>query len=105
MQQLAKGPRTPMGLLDYYLVTKAPFRIPDRTKERIVRGWPRITTIVLMIVLLLLPFLKIWLNLAEFGASFGGAGEVATFHYIEIALVVQMVTNGDIVAKAVQTKS
>jgi len=78
-----------MDLLDYYLVAKAPFRIPDRTKEEIVRWWPRITTAVLVIVLLLFPFLKIWLNLAEFGASFGGVSETATFHYTEIALVVQ----------------
>ena len=82
-----------MGLLDYCLVIKAPFRIPDTTKEGIVRWWPRITTVVLVIVLLLVPFLKIWLNLAEFGASFGGAGETATFHYAEIALDHYPLTN------------
>ena len=77
-----------MGLLDNYF-TKALFHIPDRTKEVIVRWWPRVTTVVLVIVLLLSRFLKVWLNLAEYGTSFGGAGETATFHYIEIALVVQ----------------
>ena len=41
-------------------------------------------------VLLLSPFLYAFMRLGEFGATFGGATEVASFRAIEIGLVVQL---------------
>jgi hypothetical protein len=101
MQQ-RQGTKNTDGLLDYCLVIKASFRIPEKTKEGIVRWWPRITTVALVIVLLLLPFLKIWLNLAEFGVRWSRRDRHVPLHGASPGC--SMVANGDIAARAVQTK-
>ena len=79
-----------MSFLERYLVVKAPLPIPPRAKEWIVRWWPRITLVMLAAVLLLWPFLYALMRLREFGASFGGASEVASFRAIEVGLIVQL---------------
>lgn len=46
-----KAPKDLMGMLEYYLVKKAPFQIPDNAKEWIVKYGPWITVVLLVIAL------------------------------------------------------
>ena len=66
----AQAPKDPMGFLDYYLVKKAPFQIPDNIREAIVKFGPWIAVVLLV---LSLPALLIILGVSAVLIPFGTA--------------------------------
>jgi len=71
-----QAPKDLVGFLNYYLVTKAPFQLPDGFKEFLVKFGP---WIMLVFLLLGLPFIFVALGLtsaltpfAVMGGSIGG---------------------------------
>ncbi|HVC21419.1 MAG TPA: hypothetical protein VNE16_15200 [Vicinamibacterales bacterium] len=83
-----RPPKDLIGFLDYYLVQKAPFQIPDNAKEWIVKWGPWIT-VVLMI--LTVPPLLFVLGLGTALMPYGGLGYAAGFTYLTVVLIVQLV--------------
>ena len=65
-----QAPKDPIGFLDFYLVRKAPFQLPDNVKEWIVQWAPWITVALLI---LSLPGLLLVLGLGAAFLPFGGA--------------------------------
>jgi len=57
-----------IGFLDYYLVTKAPFQIPDNIKEMIVKFGP---WIALVLMVLSIPFILLGLGVGAAGVVVG----------------------------------
>jgi hypothetical protein len=90
----AKGaaPKDVMGFLDYYLVEKAPFQLPDGVKEWIVQFGPWIT---LVILILSLPAVLLVLGLSALvfvpAAATGQAGGLT---FAVMALIVQLLLMG-----------
>src|SRR5262245_41197593 len=80
-------PKDLIGFLDYYLVDKAPFQIPDNIKEIIVKFGPWIAAIL---TLLSLPVLLFALGLGTVLMPFGGVGYASGFGLAAIGAVVQM---------------
>ena len=82
-----KVPSDLMGFLDYWLVKKAPFQIPDSAKEWIVKWGPWIT-VVLMVLSLPIIFAAIGLSafLTPY-AALAGAGYTA-WYWVGLAVVV-----------------
>src|SRR5688572_3390229 len=68
-----EAPKDLIGFLDFYLVKKAPFQIPDAGRELIVKFGPWITVVLLI---LLLPVLLFALGLGAFFIPFSGAAGV-----------------------------
>jgi hypothetical protein len=64
-------PKDLIGFLDYYLVQKAPFQIPDGVREIIVKFGPWITLVLLV---LMLPPLLLVLGVGTVLVPFGGIG-------------------------------
>ena len=65
----AAAPKDLIGFLDFYLVKKAPFQIPDGAREWIVKFGPWITVVLLILTL---PILLFALGLGAFFMPFGG---------------------------------
>ena len=90
---MADGPQTDqppkdlMGFLEFYLVKKAPFQLPDNVKEWIVQYGPWIT-IVLMV--LLLPAVLLALGIGAVFVPFAGVGYATGFGYVVIGLIIQL---------------
>lgn len=82
-----EAPKDLVGFLDFYLVKKAPFQIPDEAKEWIVKWGPWIT--VVMLVLSLPPLLFV-LGIGTALMPFGGVGYATGFTYLTIGLLVQI---------------
>lgn len=82
-----QAPKDLIGFLDFYLVQKAPFQIPDNAKEWIVRYGPWITVVLLVLAL---PPLLIVLGLGAALMPFGGIGYATGFTYLTIVLLVQL---------------
>ena len=80
-------PKDPIGFLDYYLVKKAPFQLPDNAKEWLVQYGPWITIVVLVLTL---PALLALLGLGAFLIPFATAGYGTGFGFIAIGLVVEI---------------
>ena len=82
------APKDPIGFLDYYLVQKAPFQLPDRVKEAIVRYGPWIAIVLLLISLpLLLVAFGLGAALLPFAPyAYGSFGFTAVVVLIELAL-------------------
>jgi len=80
-------PKDLIGFLDYYLVKKAPFQIPDNAKEWLVQYGPWITMVLLVLTLPLLLFL---LGLGTALMPFGGVGYAAGFSYLAVAVLVEV---------------
>jgi hypothetical protein len=80
-------PKDLVGFLDYYLVTKAPFQIPDNGKEWIVRYGP---WIMIVLTVLTLPALLLVLGIGTVLIPFGGIDYATGFSYAAIGLVVQL---------------
>ncbi len=76
-----------IGFLDFYLVTKAPFQIPDGGREVIVRFGPWITVVLLILTL---PLLLFALGLGAIYIPFGGIGYASRFGVLTIFVVVQV---------------
>ena len=77
-----QAPKDLIGFLDFYLVKKAPFQIPDGGKEALVKYGPWIAVIFLI---LSLPVLLFALGLSAFVAPWLlGAGYAAGFGILTI---------------------
>lgn len=83
-----QAPKDPIGFLDYYLVKKAPFQIPDAAREWIVKFGPWITVILLV---LSLPAVLIVLGVGTFLMPFGGVGYASGFGIAAVGLLACMV--------------
>ena len=88
-KDMPKGevPKDLIGFLDFYLVQKAPFQIPEGGKQWIVQWGPWITVALLV---LSLPALLVVLGLGTALMPFGGVGYAAGFSYLTIVLIVQL---------------
>ena len=82
-----EAPKDLIGFLDFYLVKKAPFQIPDGAKEAIVKYGPWIA--VVLIVLAVPPILML-LGLGALLVPFGGASYAAGFTYFTLLLIVEI---------------
>jgi len=90
-QQAAPAPEQPpkdlIGFLDFYLVKKAPFQLPDAWKEAIVQWGPWIMVVLLVLTL---PLLLALLGLGAVFSPFGGVAAVSGFGIIAIGTIVQV---------------
>ena len=77
-------PKDLIGFLEYYLVQKAPFQIPDGGREIIVKFGPWITVVLLV---LMLPPLLLVLGIGTVLMPFGGIGYATGFGLSAIGLV------------------
>lgn len=80
-------PRDMYGFLDYYLVKKAPFQIPEGAKEWIVKYGPWID---LVLLILFLPALFAVIGLSSFVlpyAALGGA-VYSTWYWVGIVVLI-----------------
>lgn len=83
----AEAPKDLIGFLDFYLVKKAPFQIPDAGRELIVRFGPWIT---LVLLILTLPILLFALGLGAILMPVGGIGYSAGFGVLTMFIVVEL---------------
>ncbi len=81
------APKDLIGFLDYYLVQKAPFQIPQGGREWIVKYGPWITVVLLI---LMLPPLLFVLGVGTALMPFGGVGYAAGFSYLTVVLIVEI---------------
>lgn len=88
MTDNTSAPTDPIGFLDYYLVKKAPFQIPDGGREWIVKFGPWITVVLLVISL---PALLLILGLGTLLVPFGGIGYASGFGLAAIGLCIHLV--------------
>ena len=82
-----QAPKDLIGFLDFYLVQKAPFQLPDNVKEFIVKYGPWITVVLLVLTL---PPLLFVLGLGTALMPFGGIGYATGFTYLTIVLLIQV---------------
>lgn len=85
-----QAPKDLIGFLDFYLVKKAPFQIPDGAKEWIVKWGPWIS---LVILILFLPALLFALGVGAFFMPFAGVAAPGLafawiFLLVELGLIV-----------------
>lgn len=69
MADTNQAPKDLIGFLDYYLVQKAPFQIPDSGRELIVKFGPWISLVLLVLTL---PFVLLAFGLGTLGLPFYG---------------------------------
>ena len=86
-QTTTDAPKDLVGFLDFYLVKKAPFQIPDGGREWIVKFSPWITVVLLV---LLLPLLLVALGIGTFFMPFGGPGYATGFGFLTLVLIVEL---------------
>jgi hypothetical protein len=82
-----QAPKDLIGFLDFYLVSKAPFQLPDGAKEWIVKFGPWITVVLLIFTL---PPLLFVLGIGTVLMPFGGIGYATGFGMMTIVLIVQV---------------
>ena len=88
----AEAPKDLIGFLDFYLVKKAPFQLPDNAKEWIVKYGPWITVVLLVLTLPpLLLVLGIGAALMPLLMPFGGIGYATGFTYLTIVVLAELV--------------
>lgn len=83
----AEAPKDLIGFLDFYLVGKAPFQIPDGGREWIVKFGPWITVVLLILTL---PILLFALGLGAIFIPFGGVAYASGFGVLTIVIVVEL---------------
>jgi hypothetical protein len=83
-----QAPKDLVGFLDYYLVQKAPFQIPDAGREFLVKFGPWIGLILLIISL---PAVLIVLGIGTFLMPFGGPVYATGFTFAAIFLIAHFV--------------
>jgi hypothetical protein len=83
----SEPPKDLIGFLDFYLVKKAPFQLPDVAREWIVKWGPWITVVLLV---LMLPPLLIVLGVGTALIPFGGYGYATGFTLSTIFLIAQI---------------
>jgi len=87
---MEQPPKDPIGFLDYYLVKKAPFQIPDAAKEWLVRYGPWIMIVVLVITL---PAALFALGLGAIAGPFVGIGYATGVGFLGLGLLAQFGLN------------
>jgi len=85
MADSTQAPKDLMGFLEFYLVQKAPFQIPEAGKEWIVKYGPWITVVLLILTL---PLLLIALGIGTVLVPFAGVGYATGFGYVAILTLV-----------------
>ena len=80
-------PKDLIGFLDFYLVKKAPFQIPDGGREWIVKFGPWITVVLLILTL---PLLLVALGIGAVFVPFGGVGYATGFGVLTIFVIVEI---------------
>jgi len=83
-----EAPRDLIGFLDFYLVKKAPFQLPNEVREFLVKFGP---WIALVLLILSLPGLLVMLGVGTVLLPFGGLGYAAGFTYLTVVLLAQLV--------------
>ena len=81
-----QAPKDLIEFLNFYLVTKAPFQIPDNAREFLVKYGPWLVVVGLV---LMLPAALFVLGLGAIVAPFAGPGYVAGFGLFGLGLIVQ----------------
>jgi hypothetical protein len=81
------APKDLVGFLDFYLVKKAPFQIPQEAREWIVKFGPWIT---LVLLILTLPLLLAALGIGAFLMPFAGIGYAPAFGILTIFVIVEV---------------
>lgn len=87
MADAEQAPKDLIGFLDFYLVKKAPFQIPDNAKEWIVKYGPWITVVLLV---LMLPAMLFVLGVGSALMPFGGYAYATGFGLAAIFLVINV---------------
>ena len=87
MADTNQAPKDLMGFLEFYLVQKAPFQIPDNAKEWIVKFGPWITVVLLALTL---PAILLILGLGSALVPFGGYAYATGFGLATVVLVVHV---------------
>lgn len=82
-----EAPKDLIGFLDFYLVKKAPFQIPDAGREWIVKFGPWITVILLILTL---PLLLVALGIGTILIPFGGLGYATGFGVLTIFVIAEI---------------
>jgi hypothetical protein len=82
-----EAPKDLIGFLDFYLMKRAPFQIPDAGREMIVKFGPWITVVLLILTL---PILLFALGLGTILIPFGGVGYASGFGLLTIFIVVEV---------------
>ncbi len=82
-----EAPKDLMGFLDFYLVKKAPFQIPDAGREWIVKFGPWITVVLLILTL---PILLVALGIGAIFVPFGGVGYAGGFGILTLFVIVEI---------------
>jgi hypothetical protein len=86
-----QAPKDLIGMLDFYLVKKAPFQLPDGVKEAIVRFGPWIALVLLVISLpIVLLALGVGAVLLPF-AALSSPTAVGSFGLVTILVLVELV--------------
>jgi hypothetical protein len=80
-------PKDMMGFLEYYLVQKAPFQLPDNAREAIVKYGP---WVVLVLLVLTIPALLLLLGIGTALVPFGGAAYGVGFGYLALFVIVEI---------------
>ena len=80
-------PKDLIGFLDFYLVKKAPFQIPDGGREWIVKFGPWITVVLLILTL---PLLLVALGIGAVFMPWGGVGYATGFGFLTLVVIVEL---------------
>ncbi len=83
----SEAPKDLEGFLDFYLVKKAPFQIPDSGREMIVKFGPWIS---LVLLILTLPLLLFALGIGTILIPFGGLGYATGFGVLTIFVIAEV---------------
>ncbi len=83
----SQAPKDLMGFLEYYLVVKAPFQIPEGGKEAIVKYGP---WVLIVMMVLMLPAVLVALGLGTVLLPFGGLGYATGFGFLALGLLIQL---------------
>ena len=81
------APKDVIGFLDFYLVKKAPFQIPDAGREWIVKFGPWITVVLLILTL---PLLLVALGVGAFFVPWGGVGYATGFGIMTLLVIAEI---------------
>lgn len=83
----SEAPKDLIGFLDFYLVRKAPFQIPDAGREWIVKFGPWIT---LVLLILTLPLLLVAFGFGTILIPFGGIGYARSFGFLTLFVIAEI---------------
>ena len=81
------APKDLIGFLDFYLVRKAPFQLPDSVSEFLVQWGPWIAIVLLIFTL---PPLLFVLGIGTFFVPFLGVGYAGGWGFAVVATIVQV---------------